>query len=67
MGEVTEARITPVMALVTEGQLAALKLFIGRTKAVDPLLTELPQGGAAILARVPVNRATQNWVRNERT
>lgn len=43
MGEVTEARITPVMALVTEGQLAALKLFIGRTKAVDPLLAELPK------------------------
>jgi hypothetical protein len=54
VGEVTEARITPVMALVTEGQLAALKLFIGRTEDVDPLLTELPQVGAGIVARVPV-------------
>jgi hypothetical protein len=42
------------MALVTEGQLAALKLFIGRTEDVDPLLTELPQVGAGIVARVPV-------------
>jgi hypothetical protein len=55
------------MALVTEGQLAALKLFIGRTKDLDPLLTEQPQVGAGIIAPVRVSRATQNWVRNERT
>jgi hypothetical protein len=55
------------LVIVTEGQLAALKLFIGRTKDVDPLLTEQPQVGAGIIARVRVSRATQNWVRNERT